>query len=77
MIQAGKGGARDHWEDVPKLGGVFPRGKVLVFKLFCMLEIFHNYKFKKKKKSRDGMQQKEDGVRGPGGWLQLRPWTTL
>ena len=23
------------------------------------------------------MQQKEDGVRGPGGWLQLRPRTTL
>ena len=39
LIQAGKGGARDHWEDVTKLGDVFPRGKVLVFKLFCMLEI--------------------------------------
>ena len=65
MIQAGKGGAGDHWEDMPKLGGVFPRGKVLVFKLFCMLEIFHNDKFKKKKK-----QRWDAAERGwsPGSW---------
>ena len=82
MIRAGKGSTRDPWGDVTKLSGVFPRGKVLVFKLFCMLGIFHNYQVKKKKgagrkKGRNGMQQKEDGIWGSGCWLQLCPQTTL
>ena len=33
LARAGKRGGRDPWEDVTKLGGGFPRGKVLFFKL--------------------------------------------
>ena len=60
---------------MPKLGGVFPRGKVLVFKLFCMLEIFHNDKFKKKKKAEMGCSRKrmESGVLGAGFSCALGP----
>lgn len=77
LIQAGMGVARDHWEDGTKLGGWFPRGMVLFFKLFCMLEMFHNYQLKKKKKSSDGMSQKEpwmaSGVLGPGFSYTIGP----
>ena len=79
LAQAGKGVARDHWEDGTKLGGGFPRGIVLFFKLFCMLEIFHNYQLKKK--SRDGMSQKEpwmeSGVLGPGFSYAIGPLCDL
>ena len=64
MIWAGKGSTRDPWGDVTKLGGVFPRGKVLVFKLCCMLGIFHNYQVQKKKGRKKKRQEWDAAERG-------------
>ena len=40
LIQAGKGGARGHWEDVTELDAEFLRGMVLFFLFFILILFF-------------------------------------